>query len=65
MRLERYLISWVSSAPFSSNVGSLIILDKQLERKGKVEEGIKVWDDLVKLHPRNYQSWIGYTEYLA
>jgi hypothetical protein len=43
----------------------LIVEDAQLERKGKVEEGIKVWDDVVKLNPRNYQAWIGYTEYLA
>jgi hypothetical protein len=40
------------------------VCSSQLEGKGKIEEGIKVWDDLVKLHGRSYQAWCGYTDYL-
>ncbi|KAJ9113953.1 hypothetical protein QFC19_000149 [Naganishia cerealis] len=40
------------------------LLRLKLEGKGKVVEGINVWDDLVKLHGRSYQAWSGYTDYL-
>lgn len=53
--------------PVSAKDSAIFKIEKYLaswlERKGKVEEALEVWDACLKAHGRSYSTWIEYTDF--